>query len=115
MDSSLSLLKDHPEFSQLIKLAIEKSVQEWISPVIERAIKIAITTCEQDRCCGEAWIASQALRCSSLEPKVITYSVAISACDKDRYDEKAWILLQELRRSTDTECDPLRCGHQRLR
>jgi Domain of unknown function (DUF3819) len=32
---------------QLIKLAIEKSVNEWISPVIERAIKIAVTTCEQ--------------------------------------------------------------------
>ena len=47
VDSRLQLLKDHPEYSQLIKLAIEKSVQEWISPVIERAIKIAITTCEQ--------------------------------------------------------------------
>merc|ERR1719192_2826060 len=47
VDSRLSLLKEHPEFNQLIKLAIEKSVQEWISPVIERAIKIAITTCEQ--------------------------------------------------------------------
>ena len=46
-DSRLPLLKEHPEFNQLIKLAIEKSVQEWISPVIERAIKIAITTCEQ--------------------------------------------------------------------
>merc|ERR1719282_2020612 len=47
VDTRLPLLKDHPEFNQLIKLAIEKSVQEWISPVIERAIKIAITTCEQ--------------------------------------------------------------------
>lgn len=47
VDSRLPLLKEHPEFNQLIKLAIEKSVQEWISPVIERAIKIAITTCEQ--------------------------------------------------------------------
>merc|ERR1719309_1905433 len=46
-DSRLPLLKEHPEFNQLIKFAIEKSVQEWISPVIERAIKIAITTCEQ--------------------------------------------------------------------
>ena len=35
------------QWKDLIKLAIEKSVQEWISPVIERAIKIAITTCEQ--------------------------------------------------------------------
>ena len=47
VDGRLPLLKEHPEFQQLIKLAIEKSVQEWISPVIERAIKIAITTCEQ--------------------------------------------------------------------
>merc|ERR1719334_2732658 len=47
IDGRLPLLKEHPEFNQLIKLAIEKSVQEWISPVIERAIKIAITTCEQ--------------------------------------------------------------------
>ena len=47
VDGRLPLLKEHPEFNQLIKLAIEKSVQEWISPVIERAIKIAITTCEQ--------------------------------------------------------------------
>ena len=47
VDSRLQLLKDHPEFNQLIKLAIEKSVQEWIQPVIERAIKIAITTVEQ--------------------------------------------------------------------
>merc|ERR1719309_918919 len=47
VDGRLPLLKEHPELTQLIKLAIEKSVQEWISPVIERAIKIAITTCEQ--------------------------------------------------------------------
>ena len=39
--------QEHPELLQLIKLAIEKSVNEWISPVIERAIKIAVTTCEQ--------------------------------------------------------------------
>ena len=31
----------------LIKLAIEKSVTELMTPVIERAIKIAVTTCEQ--------------------------------------------------------------------
>merc|ERR1719361_3079871 len=47
VDTRIPLLKEHPEFNQLIKLAIEKSVQEWITPVIERAIKIAITTCEQ--------------------------------------------------------------------
>ena len=32
---------------QLIKIAIEKSIQEWATPVIERANKIALTTTEQ--------------------------------------------------------------------
>lgn len=47
VDSRLTLLKDQPDLIQLIKLAIEKSIQEWASPVIDRAIKIALTTCEQ--------------------------------------------------------------------
>jgi hypothetical protein len=40
-------VQEQPELIQLIKLSIEKSVNEWITPVIERAIKIAVTTCEQ--------------------------------------------------------------------
>jgi len=47
VDPRIQLLKEHPEIIQLIKLSIEKSVNEWISPVIERAIKISVTTCEQ--------------------------------------------------------------------
>uniref|UniRef100_A0A0K2T7H7 CCR4-NOT transcription complex subunit 1 n=1 Tax=Lepeophtheirus salmonis TaxID=72036 RepID=A0A0K2T7H7_LEPSM len=47
IDSRLTLLRDQPDLVQLIKLAIEKSIQEWASPVIDRAIKIALTTCEQ--------------------------------------------------------------------
>lgn len=47
IDSRLALLKDQPELAQLIKLAIEKSIQEWLNPVNDRAIKIALTTCEQ--------------------------------------------------------------------
>merc|ERR1719309_1642421 len=47
VDNRIQLVKEHPEILQLIKLSIEKSVNEWISPVIERAIKIAVTTCEQ--------------------------------------------------------------------
>ena len=43
----LALLKDQPDLVQLIKLAIEKSIQEWLNPVNDRAIKIALTTCEQ--------------------------------------------------------------------
>merc|ERR1740128_1023865 len=47
VDPRIQLPKEHPEIIQLIKLSIEKSVNEWISPVIERAIKISVTTCEQ--------------------------------------------------------------------
>lgn len=47
VDSRLTLLKDQPDLVQLIKIAIEKSIQEWAAPVIERANKIALTTTEQ--------------------------------------------------------------------
>jgi CCR4-NOT transcription complex subunit 1 len=47
VDSRLTLLKEQPDLVQLIKIAIEKSIQEWAGPVIDRAIKIALTTCEQ--------------------------------------------------------------------
>merc|ERR1719225_625038 len=47
IDSRLTLLKDQPDYVQLIKIAIEKSIQEWASPVIDRANKIALTTTEQ--------------------------------------------------------------------
>jgi len=47
IDSRVQVVKDHPEVLELIKLALEKSVTDWITPVIERAIKIAVTTCEQ--------------------------------------------------------------------
>ncbi len=47
IDGRLTLLKDHPDLVQLVKIAIEKSIQAWVTPVIERAIKIALTTCEQ--------------------------------------------------------------------
>jgi CCR4-NOT transcription complex subunit 1 len=47
VDSRIQVVKEHPEMLELIKLAIEKSVTELMTPVIERAIKIAVTTCEQ--------------------------------------------------------------------
>ena len=46
VDNRLTLLKDQPDLVQLIKIAIEKSIQEWASPVIDRANKIALTTTE---------------------------------------------------------------------
>lgn len=47
VDPRLTLLKEQPDFAQLVKLSIEKSIQEWASPVIDRAMKIALTTSEQ--------------------------------------------------------------------
>ena len=46
IDARLTMLKDQPDLSQLVNIAIEKSIKEWLQPVIERAIKIALTTCE---------------------------------------------------------------------
>ena len=47
IDSRLSFIKDQPDTIQVVTIAIEKSIQENLAPVIERAIKIALTTCEQ--------------------------------------------------------------------
>ena len=46
IDTRLTMLKDQPDLTQLVNIAIEKSIKEWLQPVIERAIKIALTTCE---------------------------------------------------------------------
>jgi hypothetical protein len=46
IDARLTMLKDQPDLNQLVNIAIEKSIKEWLQPVIERAIKIALTTCE---------------------------------------------------------------------
>ena len=47
IDSRLTMFKEQPDMVQLIKISIEKSIQEWATPVIERANKIALTTTEQ--------------------------------------------------------------------
>ena len=47
IDSRLTFIKDQPDTIQVVTIAIEKSIQENLAPVIERAIKIALTTCEQ--------------------------------------------------------------------
>ena len=46
IDTRLTMLKDQPDLTQLVNIAIEKSIKEWLQPVIERAIKIALTTSE---------------------------------------------------------------------
>ena len=43
----LGLFQAHPRLKQFVRAAIEHAVQELLHPVVERSIKIALTTCEQ--------------------------------------------------------------------
>lgn len=43
----VALLQTYPNLKQLVKMAVEKSVQELMPPVVERTNKITLTTCEQ--------------------------------------------------------------------
>jgi CCR4-NOT transcription complex subunit 1 len=43
----VALFQAHPHLKQFIRPAVERAVQEWIHPVVDRSIKIALTTCEQ--------------------------------------------------------------------
>ena len=45
--SQVALFQTHPHLKQFIRPAVERAVQEWIHPVVDRSIKIALTTCEQ--------------------------------------------------------------------
>jgi CCR4-NOT transcription complex subunit 1 len=44
---NLPLLNNNPMLKQYIRPAIERAVQEWIIPVVERSMKISLTTAEQ--------------------------------------------------------------------
>lgn len=46
INNQLSLFQAHPHLKQLVRSAVERAVQEWIHPVVERSIKIAVSTCE---------------------------------------------------------------------
>ncbi|XP_072946619.1 CCR4-NOT transcription complex subunit 1-like [Epargyreus clarus] len=43
----IALLQTYPHLKQFVKPSIERSIQEWIHPVVDRSIKQALTTCEQ--------------------------------------------------------------------
>jgi len=43
----LPLFQTHPHLKQFIRPAVERAIQEWIHPVVDRSIKIALTTSEQ--------------------------------------------------------------------
>lgn len=43
----LPLFQAHPQLKQLVRPALERAVQELLPPVVDRSIKISLTTCEQ--------------------------------------------------------------------
>ncbi|XP_062856837.1 CCR4-NOT transcription complex subunit 1 isoform X1 [Trichomycterus rosablanca] len=47
INSNIPLLQAHPQLKQCVRTAIERAVQELVHPVVDRSIKIAMTTCEQ--------------------------------------------------------------------
>ncbi|XP_077542745.1 CCR4-NOT transcription complex subunit 1 isoform X6 [Haemaphysalis longicornis] len=47
INSQLPLFQAHPHLKQYVRTAIDRAIQEWIMPVVERSLKIALTTCDQ--------------------------------------------------------------------
>uniref|UniRef100_T1DC70 CCR4-NOT transcription complex subunit 1 n=1 Tax=Cupiennius salei TaxID=6928 RepID=T1DC70_CUPSA len=47
VNAQLPLFQAHNALKQCVRHAVERAVQEWIAPVVERSIKISLTTCEQ--------------------------------------------------------------------
>lgn len=41
------MFQTHPHLKQFVRPAVERAIQEWIHPVVDRSIKIALTTSEQ--------------------------------------------------------------------
>lgn len=44
---NIALLQAHPQLKQCVRQSVERAVQELVHPVVDRSIKIAMTTCEQ--------------------------------------------------------------------
>lgn len=44
---NIALLHSHPHLKQIVKTSLERTITEWITPVVERSVKIASKTCEQ--------------------------------------------------------------------
>ncbi|XP_043935455.1 CCR4-NOT transcription complex subunit 1 [Protopterus annectens] len=47
INTTIPLFQAHPQLKQCVRQAIERAVQELVHPVVDRSIKIAMTTCEQ--------------------------------------------------------------------
>lgn len=46
ISTTILLFQTQPQLKPLVRTSIEHAVQEWIAPVVDRSIKIALQTCE---------------------------------------------------------------------
>uniref|UniRef100_A0A336KB47 CSON004409 protein n=1 Tax=Culicoides sonorensis TaxID=179676 RepID=A0A336KB47_CULSO len=44
---NIGLFMSHPQLKAVVRSAIERTINEWISPVVDRSVKIALKTSEQ--------------------------------------------------------------------
>lgn len=44
---NIAILHAHPQLKQIVRTAIERTISDWLSPVVDRSVKIAVNTCEQ--------------------------------------------------------------------
>lgn len=44
---SVTMLNAHPQLKQFVKTAIERTISDWVTPVVDRSVRIAVNTCEQ--------------------------------------------------------------------
>lgn len=44
---NLPILHAHPQLKQIVRSAIERTTNDWLSPVVDRSVRIAANTCEQ--------------------------------------------------------------------
>ncbi|CAL1280479.1 unnamed protein product [Larinioides sclopetarius] len=47
INNTIPLFQTHSHLKQFVRVAIERAVQEWLAPVVERSVKISLATCEQ--------------------------------------------------------------------
>lgn len=47
LNDQIPLLSAHPNLKNSVRSAIERSAQEVVAPVVDRTVKISVTTCEQ--------------------------------------------------------------------
>lgn len=44
---NIAIVHTHPHLKQIVRNAIERTITDWINPVVDRSVRIGVNTCEQ--------------------------------------------------------------------